>query len=94
MAKTKEPINFDRNEIQSLLAFLSYRTDKYEPMDLKWSFKSDKLIEDYLKIKELALKDKQIKEIAKWSEEKIKETYIKISDEYKDCDFTNNWLKK
>lgn len=51
MAKTKEVINFDRKEIQSLLAFLSYRTDKYEPMDLKWSFKSDKLIEDYLKIK-------------------------------------------
>lgn len=50
--------------------------------------------QDYLKIKELALKDKQIKEIAKWSEEKIKETYIKISDDYKDCDFANNWLKK
>lgn len=49
---------------------------------------------DYLKIKELALRDKQIKEIAKWSEEKIKETYIKISDDYKDCDFANNWLKK
>ena len=49
---------------------------------------------DYLKIKELALRDKQIKEIAKWSEEKIKETYIKISDDYKDCEFTNNWLKK
>lgn len=49
---------------------------------------------DYLKIKELALRDKQIKEIAKWTEEKIKETYIKITDEYKDCEFTNNWLKK
>lgn len=49
---------------------------------------------DYIKIKELALRDKQIKEIAKWTEEKIKETYIKINDEYKDCEFTNNWLKK
>lgn len=49
---------------------------------------------DYLKIKELALRDKQIKEIAKWSQEKIKETYVKISDDYKDCQFTNNWLKK
>ena len=46
------------------------------------------------KIKELALRDKQIKAIAKWSEEKIKETYIKISDDYKDCKFTNNWFKK
>ena len=49
---------------------------------------------DYIKIKELALRDKQIKEIAKWTEEKIKETYIKINDECKDCEFTNNWLKK
>lgn len=49
---------------------------------------------DYLKIKDLALKDKQVKEIAKWTEEKIKETYIKISEDYKDCDFVNNWLKK
>ena len=49
---------------------------------------------DYIKIKELALRDKQIKEIAKWTEEKIKETYIKISDDYKDCEFANNWFKK
>ena len=49
---------------------------------------------DYIKIKDLALKEKQIKAIAKWSEEKIKETYIKINGEYRDCVFTNNWLKK
>lgn len=49
---------------------------------------------DYLKIKELALKEKQIKAIAKWTEEKIKETYIKINGDYRDCKFTNNWLKK
>jgi len=49
---------------------------------------------DFIKIKELALKEKQINAIAKWSEEKIKETYIKINGEYRDCAFTNNWLKK
>ena len=49
---------------------------------------------DYIKIKELALKEKQINAIAKWSEEKIKETYIKINGEYRDCAFKNNWLKK
>jgi peptidyl-prolyl cis-trans isomerase SurA len=49
---------------------------------------------DYIKIKELALRDKQIKAIGKWTEEKIKETYIKINEEYKTCVFTNNWLKK
>jgi len=50
--------------------------------------------QDYVKIKELALKEKQIKAIGKWFEEKIKETYIKIIGEYRDCSFTNNWVKK
>ncbi len=49
---------------------------------------------DYIKIKDLALKEKQIKAIAKWSDEKIKETYIKINGEYRDCVFVNNWVKK
>lgn len=49
---------------------------------------------DYIKIKELALKEKQIRAIGKWFDEKIKETYIKILGEYRDCDFTNNWVKK
>lgn len=49
---------------------------------------------DYIKIKDLALKEKQIKAIAKWTDEKIKETYIKINGEYRDCLFLNNWLKK
>ena len=49
---------------------------------------------DYIKIKSLALKEKQIKEVARWSDEKIKETYVKINGEYRDCAFTNNWLKK
>jgi peptidyl-prolyl cis-trans isomerase SurA len=50
--------------------------------------------QDYLKIKDLALKEKQIKAISKWTDEKIKETYIKINGEYRDCVFVNNWLKK
>ncbi|MCF6130807.1 peptidylprolyl isomerase [Flavobacterium wongokense] len=49
---------------------------------------------DYTKIKDLALKEKQIKAIAKWTDEKIKETYIKINGEYRDCVFVNNWIKK
>ena len=49
---------------------------------------------DYIKIKDLALKSKRIAAIGKWFDEKIKETYIKIIGEYRDCAFTNNWLKK
>jgi len=49
---------------------------------------------DYLKIKELALQEKQISVIEKWQEEKIMDTYIKIGEAYKDCDFSGNWLKQ
>lgn len=49
---------------------------------------------DYTKIKDLALKEKQIKAIGKWFDDKIQGTYIKIIGEYRDCTFTNNWLKK
>ena len=48
---------------------------------------------DYTKIKELALREKQFDAIEKWQNEKIKETYIKINGDYKDCEFNSNWLK-
>ena len=49
---------------------------------------------DYLKIKELALNEKQLKAIDKWMDEKIMDTYIKISPDHKDCEFAGNWLKQ
>jgi len=49
---------------------------------------------DYTRIKDLALREKQKKAIAKWSDQKIKDTYIKISPEYQNFPFVNNWVKK
>ncbi|WP_244592971.1 peptidylprolyl isomerase [Pukyongia salina] len=51
-------------------------------------------VKDYEKIKELALKEKQIKAIQEWQEKKIGETYISVNRDYTDCDFSNNWLKQ
>ncbi len=51
-------------------------------------------VEDYTKVKELALNKKQGEAVAKWLNDKIKDTYIDIQAEYKDCEFQNNWLKK
>ncbi len=48
---------------------------------------------DYSKIKELALKEKQINIIQNWMEEKIEETYININKDSRKCVFVNNWLK-
>ncbi|QQX78226.1 peptidylprolyl isomerase [Aequorivita iocasae] len=49
---------------------------------------------DYERIKQLALREKQIKVINKWQNEKIKDTYISINQDYQDCEFAGNWSKK
>lgn len=49
---------------------------------------------DYERIKQLALREKQIKVIKKWQDEKVKDTYISINQDYQDCDFAGNWTKK
>ena len=49
--------------------------------------------EDYARISELALRQKKIREVQKWQKDKMKDTYIKISEDYKSCDFAKDWLK-
>ena len=41
----------------------------------------------------LALQNKQLKEIEKWQNEKIFDTYININNDFGDCEFFSNWLK-
>ena len=48
---------------------------------------------DYVKIQNLALAKKRQEVVEQWVKEKIGETYIKISDEYKDCQFSVNFKK-
>jgi len=49
---------------------------------------------DFLKIKDLALKEKQLGTIQKWMNEKIEETYISVNQDSRDCNFSNKWLKE
>ncbi|WP_108425753.1 peptidylprolyl isomerase [Flagellimonas amoyensis] len=49
---------------------------------------------DYIKIQELALREKQLKAIKKWMDEHIEDTYIHVNVDNKGCDFTNNWVKE
>ena len=51
------------------------------------------LAADYVKIMELALQKKKTESIEKWSDEKIKDTYVKINDSFMSCDFKSNWTK-
>ena len=49
---------------------------------------------DYTKIKDLALKEKQVSKIKNWMDEKIESTYININSDYNDCNFKNKWVNK
>ncbi|ARV06071.1 peptidylprolyl isomerase [Polaribacter sp. SA4-10] len=52
------------------------------------------LVEDYVKVQQLALQKKKEETIEKWSKEKIKDTYIKLGDDHSKCDFKKNWKKE
>ena len=52
------------------------------------------IVDDYVKVQNLALQKKKQETIAKWSKEKIGDTYIKISNEYQKCTFDKNWTKE
>ena len=66
------------------LLTVTSRTDEHEANFAK----------DYIKIKELTLRKKQLDAIEKWQKEKIMDTFIKLNGEHRDCEFTSNWLKK
>jgi peptidyl-prolyl cis-trans isomerase SurA len=42
----------------------------------------------------LALKEKQIRAIEAWQQKKIKETYVNVNEDYRDCEYASNWVKK
>ncbi|QOD61797.1 peptidylprolyl isomerase [Polaribacter haliotis] len=52
------------------------------------------IVNDYVKIQDLALKKKKEEIIEKWSKDKIKDTYIKISEDHAKCKFKKNWKKE
>lgn len=51
--------------------------------------------DDYFTLQRYALEDKNSKLIDKWVKDKVQSVYIKVDDEYKDCNFNVNcWIKK
>lgn len=49
---------------------------------------------DYLKIQELALREKQYNAIKEWMDDRIEATYISVNPENQGCEFANNWVKE
>ena len=69
--------------------------DAYRILYLKSKTKPHRanLKDDYPKIQQWALQQKQKKAIDNWVNDKSKKTYIKINDDFKKCSFHYNWLK-
>ncbi|MEE2699997.1 MAG: peptidylprolyl isomerase [Bacteroidota bacterium] len=50
------------------------------------------LVDDYDKIRNVALSEKKQEVVNKWLKEKIEKTYIKLGDNLNDCNFTHKWV--
>ena len=51
------------------------------------------LKDDYQKIQEVALSEKQNKVLSNWVKKKQKSTYIQINPEYSNCEILKHWAK-
>lgn len=48
---------------------------------------------DYLKIKDIALNNKRAEVIEEWQKEKLKDTYIKIGEDFQGCESLLDWTR-
>ncbi|MBQ9546679.1 MAG: peptidylprolyl isomerase [Bacteroidales bacterium] len=55
---------------------------------------SANLVDDYDKIHAAALAEAKHEKVLSWSAKMIKNTYIRIDDEYKGCNFRLNWIQQ
>ncbi|MGM0390907.1 MAG: peptidylprolyl isomerase [Bacteroidota bacterium] len=89
-------VNLDEGEV-SLILTDQDRTGRlfYKLITVNKRYPEHKanFAQDYMKIKELALRQKQLNVISDWMEEKIEDTYIKINGKFRNCDYSSNWLK-
>ena len=89
-------VNLSEGEVSRVIR----DSDRVNPVKFKILTVSDRYDEhvadfskDYIKIQKLALQNKQLKEIEKWQNSKINETYININSGFNSCDFFSNWFK-
>lgn len=90
-------VNLDEGEVSLILSDQD-RTGRsfYKLITVNKRYPEHKanFAQDYMKIKDLALRQKQLNVISDWMEEKIADTYIKINGKFRNCEYGSNWLKK
>jgi peptidyl-prolyl cis-trans isomerase SurA len=88
--------DLEDNEISMpLLDNSENSVSKYKILKISNRFDEHKanFSQDYVKIKELALTEKQLKTVKKWMEEKIEETFVNVNSDSTYCNFAYNWTK-
>ncbi|MEZ5083442.1 MAG: peptidylprolyl isomerase [Bacteroidales bacterium] len=78
------PVQFQTDEGKDAYRLL-YLKDRTEPHEVN-------LKQDYDKIQDWALEKKKQDELEKWVNEKVENTYIKVNDEFQDCEFSAGWM--
>ena len=93
-------VNIERMSEGEISGIISSKNDMnqdvYKVVRLTRIIESHKanLVDDYDKIYTIALQNAKNEKLSDWAAKMIKNTYVKISDDYKDCSFNLNWLKK
>jgi peptidyl-prolyl cis-trans isomerase SurA len=77
------PVQFVNNDGKDAYRILKLK-ERTEPHQAN-------LRQDYDKIQNWALEQKKHRALRKWVDEKVKNTYLKINDEYKHCAFLESW---
>ena len=49
---------------------------------------------DYTRVKNMAIQQKQQETLFKWIDDNLPDTFVKIHEDYQNCDYEFNWLKK
>ncbi len=92
--------HIDKMQVGDISPIIAYRNDEgAQAFRIIKLVKKDfehkaNLIDDYDKIQRVVLEDKKNKAVQKWIEQKINNIYVKITDDYKNCKFSNNWKIK
>ena len=98
MMENIDKIDFNKYNQSDIISPTLFKTESSSAYRLiKVNAKTEKhkinLKDDYDKVYNSALEAAKTKAVIDWAQNRISKTYIKIDNNYKDCDYKMNWMK-
>lgn len=98
MMENIDKIEFDKYEEGDIINPSLFKTESgsaYRLIKVNTKTKQHEinLRDDYDKVYNSALEAEKTKTIIEWAQDRISKTYLKIDNEYKDCNYQLNWMK-